>query len=258
MLIHVIRPIPEAACLFVKAHEGLRLAAYLDSANIPTVGYGHTGPEVRLGQTIAQGQADQFLAADLATAAQRLEAAVGEACVTELTDNQYSALISFVLNVGCDPKWTICADLRAQNFDAVPSQLMRFVNAGGRKLQGLVERRADEVKLWSTAEPGSIPDSPPSSVTRAVDTPPTAVAVKPLGRSKSWIGSWVTAGLASASAVAPQVKHALDGVGAAIAPYVGQSAILQGVASHLALAAAAAAVAVPCLLWLKNHEAKNA
>ena len=257
MILNVIRPIPPQALEFVRSHEGCRLTAYLDSAGVPTWGYGHTGPEVHLGPTITQDQAADYLRQDLATAASRLENAVGEACITELTANQYAAMLSFTLNVGIDPKWQIVKCLKAGNFDVIPSEMMRFVNAGGKKLAGLVNRRADEVKLWSTDEPGSVPDSPPSSVTRAVDTPPTDAAVKPLSKSKSWIGSLTAATLASASAIAPQVKDGVDHATSAIAPYVGQSEILQGISSHLALIAAAAAVAVPALLWLKNREAKS-
>lgn len=257
MLVNIIRPVPPQALTFVKAHEGCKLTAYLDSVGVVTIGYGHTGPGLALGQTISPEQAEVYLAHDLATAAQRLETAVGEACVAELTNNQYSALLSFVLNVGCDSKWTICTDLRAKNFDAVPSQLMRFVNAGGKKLTGLVNRRADEVKLWSTDEPGSVPDSPPSSVTRAVDTPPTPVAVKPLGKSKTWWAGLSTAGLGVATPLVDHAQGALKTINATISPYVGQSEVLQHLQGSMTLALAGSAVLLVGLIWLKNHEAKS-
>lgn len=259
MLVNVTRPVPPQCIAFVKDHEGCRLSAYLDSAGIVTVGYGHTGPEVHMGLTISQDQADAYLGQDLHTAAQRLENAIGEACVQELTDNQYSALVSFTYNVGIDPKWRICQLLKAQSFDQIPAEMMRFVNAGGKKVQGLVNRRADEVKLWSTDEPGSVPIDPSSAYSRTVDTPPTASASasKPLGRQHTFIGSCIAAVCTAGSAVAPQVKSGADAASNAIAPYVGKSEILAGISSHLALVAAAAALAVPALLWLKQHEAKS-
>lgn len=257
MLISVIRPIPNACVAFIKAHEGCELTAYLDSAGIPTVGYGHTGPDVHLGLTITQATADDYLRQNLATAAQRLEAAVGEACIAELTANQYSAMISFVFNVGANPAWGIFTKLKAGQFDAIPAELMRFVNAGGRKLQGLVNRRAGEVKLWSTDEPGSVPDAPPSSVTRAVDTPPTAAVVKPLSRSKSFVNQCVQAGLAGGTLVAGTVQGAGKSINDAISPYVGQSAILQHLQGALVVALAASAALGVFLLWLKNQEAKS-
>lgn len=47
------------------------------------------------------------------------------------------------------------AAVRARQFDQVPGELIKFVNAGGKKLQGLVNRRTDEIRVWSTDEPGS-------------------------------------------------------------------------------------------------------
>ena len=52
----------------LKRDEGLRLAAYPDpgSGAAPwTIGYGHTGPEVRKGLSWTQGQAEAALAADV-------------------------------------------------------------------------------------------------------------------------------------------------------------------------------------------------
>lgn len=50
----------------IKYFESCRLAAYRDSAGIPTIGWGHTGPDVRLGMTINQARADELLVKDLA------------------------------------------------------------------------------------------------------------------------------------------------------------------------------------------------
>ncbi|MBI1234786.1 MAG: glycoside hydrolase family protein [Alphaproteobacteria bacterium] len=49
----------------VRAHEGLRLSAYLCPAGVWTIGYGHTGPDVRAGLTITEPQAETFLRLDL-------------------------------------------------------------------------------------------------------------------------------------------------------------------------------------------------
>ena len=37
----------------------------------------------------------------------------------------------------------------AESHDAVPGELMKWVNAGGKKVQGLVNRRAAEAGLWA-------------------------------------------------------------------------------------------------------------
>lgn len=76
--------------------EGRRKKAYLDSKGIPTIGVGHTGPEVYIGLVWTEQQIDDALADDV------LE---GEECVNKyvsvpLTQNQFDALVSFIFNVG--------------------------------------------------------------------------------------------------------------------------------------------------------------
>ena len=53
----------------IKKFEGLRLTAYQDMVGVWTIGYGHTGPDVKPGLTITQQQADQLLINDLVTLA---------------------------------------------------------------------------------------------------------------------------------------------------------------------------------------------
>lgn len=242
-----MRPIPEIAMTFVASKEALRLDAYQDSVGVWTIGYGHTGPEVTSGLATTEAAARAWLRSDLETAAGRLEARIG-AVVSELTDNQYAALLSFVFNLGCDPKWTIWKVLKARQFDQVPVQMMRFVYAGGKKLQGLVNRRAAEVALWSTGEPGTVDETPPSSVTRVVATPPTPMT-KPLVQSKSFLTTAATA--AAAAPVA--VKQVSD----AIAPYAGQSETVAKVVAMLATVTAVLAVAALAFQWFKQRTAKH-
>ena len=42
----------------VKEFEGCRLTAYKDSVGVLTIGYGHTGSDVKPGMTITQARAD--------------------------------------------------------------------------------------------------------------------------------------------------------------------------------------------------------
>lgn len=48
------------------SEEGRRNAAYLDSLGIPTIGVGHTGPEVHIGLVWSDSVVDQTLNADIA------------------------------------------------------------------------------------------------------------------------------------------------------------------------------------------------
>lgn len=242
-----MRPVPDIAVDFIAQHEGLRLVAYQDSVGVWTIGYGHTHG-VKDGDRITPTQAKAFLKADLETSASRIFARIGEV-VGELTYHQYSALLSFVFNVGADPKWTIWKRLRARQFEQVPGELIKFVNAGGRKLRGLVNRRADEIKLWSTDEPGSLPSAPPSSETRVAVTPPTSSDPVPPQKSPAIITGAVTV----VSTVPVAAKAVMD----AVEPYKEASPWIGQVIALVATIAAGAAIALLVLNWLKKREARR-
>lgn len=131
----------------LKQWEGCRLIAYRDPAGIWTIGYGHTGPDVKPGMQITQEQADRLLMGDLA----RFEFAVDRAVKVPLTDNQFGALVSFAFNVGAAAfdKSTLLKRLNQGNYSAVPGELARWNRAGGKQLAGLVNRRAAEAVLWA-------------------------------------------------------------------------------------------------------------
>lgn len=69
-----------------------------------------------------------------------------------VNDNQFSALTSFVFNVGIGAfkRSTLLRKLNAGDHAAVPKELMRWVRAGGKVLAGLKRRREAEAKLWLT------------------------------------------------------------------------------------------------------------
>jgi len=247
------RPIPQQAIDFIKAHEGWRSRAYICPAGKLTIGWGHTGPDVHKGWVIPKVKGEELLAADLQDAARKLRACAG-AVIDELTDNQYAALLSFVLNLGAVSSWTIWKVLKARAFEQVPVQLIRFVygtdpKTGKKvKMSGLVTRRAEEVKLWSTDEPGSVDESPPSSTTRAIETPPTPME-KPLPTSKSFVAS-----CAAAVATAPV---AVKAVSDAVEPYADKSPALGQVVATLAIIGAALAVAALVFQWLKARNGRR-
>lgn len=243
-----MKAIPEIAVTFVAAHEGLRLTAYQDLGDVWTIGYGHTGADVYEGRRISEADARVLLAEDLVIAARRIEARIG-AVADELTEHQWAALLSFVFNVGADPGWTIWKRLRARQFDQVPVELTKFVNAGGKKVQGLVNRRAEECKLWATEEPGSTPETPSSSVTRAVETPPTPADPTPPQKSASVL----TAATGAVAGVPVAAKAITD----AVEPYKDASPWVGQVIAIVASIAAGAAIAVLVLTWLAKKRARS-
>lgn len=133
----------------IKQWEGVELTAYKDVAGVWTIGYGSTGPHVKPGLTISAEDAERLLIKDL----DRFERAVDKLVKVQLNDNQFAALVSFAFNVGEGKKGfatsTLLKKLNAGNYDAVPGELAKWVNAGGKKVKGLVNRRAAEAGLWA-------------------------------------------------------------------------------------------------------------
>lgn len=242
-----MRPVPDIAADFIKSKEGCALQAYQDSGTVWTVGYGHVAKDIHAGVTITQMEADAYLARDLATAAGRVASVVHEPNLLDLTDNQYAALLSFAFNLGVTSSWTIWKVLNAGHYDQVPGQLMRFVYCGGKKVQGLVNRRTAEVQLWSTDEPGSVPDQPPSSATREAPTPP---APAPVTLTPAHIA---TAAVAAAGGVAEGAKQVTN----LIQPYAAQSDLVQHALSYAATVGAGAAVAVALFAYLAHRRAAH-
>jgi lysozyme len=79
----------------LKELEGLRLVAYQDQRGIWTIGYGHTR-NVKEGMRITEKEADRLLAEDLDIAVRAIRRLVKQ----PMTDNQFSAYVSLVHNIG--------------------------------------------------------------------------------------------------------------------------------------------------------------
>lgn len=218
-----------------------------------TAGVGKTGG-LKIGQAITKAMSRKWLMDDLLhKAAVPLEKKVGADVIKTLTDHQYAALLSFVFNLGTgDPaktEWTIWKRLRALELDQIPLEMMKFVNWNGKKSSGLVKRRADEVVLWSTEEPGSDQSDPPSSVTRVEATPPTPA--DPTSPAKS---ATVLTSAAGAVAAVPVV---VSQVSQAISPYADASDMVKKALGVLAIVAAVCAAAGIVLMYLTKRKARN-
>ena len=132
----------------VQRLEGLRLTAYLDQAGVPTIGYGHTGPTVELGQTVTRQEAEALFTADLAVA----EAAV-RTLQAELTQGQFDALVSFTYNVGAAAFQgsTLRRKVEADPADpGIPAEFRRWTYAGGAYSDGLANRREEEIRMYNS------------------------------------------------------------------------------------------------------------
>lgn len=140
--------------------EGAKAKVYNDSAGLPTIGVGHLllkneiaadainvgGQLVRLRFGLTEDQIRGLLAQDLV----RFEDAINKNVKVPLTQNQFDALIAFCFNVGVSSflRSTLLKAINSGTLDAVPEQLRRWNTVGGKPVQGLVNRRENESKLW--------------------------------------------------------------------------------------------------------------
>ena len=149
-----MRTINEQGLALIKEFEGCRLEAYLCPAGVPTIGYGHT-KTAKMGMVITEARAETLLRDDLKDA----EAAVNRLVTTPINENQFSALVSFVFNIGASvalggepgafDRSTLLSLLNANaEMDIVANQLLRWNKAGVRELPGLTRRRQAERALF--------------------------------------------------------------------------------------------------------------
>lgn len=129
----------------IKEAEGLRLKAYICPAGVPTIGYGSTGPDIRMGLVWTKEQADERIVRDLA----KFEASVARLCPVT-TDGQFSALVSFAYNLGAGALEgsTLRRKHNAGNYAGAADEFLKWNKGGGRVLPGLVKRRAAERELY--------------------------------------------------------------------------------------------------------------
>ncbi len=134
----------------IKSFEGLRLTAYRCPADIPTIGYGTTAG-VKMGDTITKERAEELLREDV----KRFEGYIDRLVKVPLTQGQWDALSSFVYNLGPGAleKSTLLRLLNAGDYSGAAAQFDRWVYASGKKLSGLVKRRAAERALFEGKTP---------------------------------------------------------------------------------------------------------
>jgi lysozyme len=151
---------PSASGLdLIKKFEGNKLKAYSDAVGVQTIGYGHTGPDVHPGMKITQAQADAFLYADSV----KFSNGVNKLVTTKINQNQSDALTSLSYNIGLGAfaKSTLLRKLNAGDTAGASEQFKVWNKGGGAVLQGLVNRRAEEAKLFNSPLVGSLPPVPP-------------------------------------------------------------------------------------------------
>lgn len=127
----------------VKRFEGCRLKAYQDSVGVWTIGYGHTAGVVK-GQVITQAQADAYLKSDCANAEKHVN---NYNNIYHWNQNQFDALVSFTFNCGSGNLKTLLNNGQ-RTISEISAKITAYNKAGGKVLQGLVNRRNAEKELF--------------------------------------------------------------------------------------------------------------
>ena len=130
----------------IRKYEGLKLAAYVCPGKKLTIGYGHTGPDVKSGKKINVEEANALLQKDV----QRFEHAVNELVTAPMTQGMFDALISFSFNLGAGSLKgsTLLKKLNADDREAAAEEFLKWNKANGKVLAGLTKRRECERELF--------------------------------------------------------------------------------------------------------------
>ena len=135
----------------IKRFEGCKLRAYKCPAGLWTISWGLTfypdGTKVKEGDVITQQQAENYFNAIVDDFAKKVDALIK----SNVTENNFSALVSFTFNVGIGnfQRSTLLRKVNANPKDAtIPAEFKKWVRANGEVLKGLVRRREAEAKLY--------------------------------------------------------------------------------------------------------------
>lgn len=141
----------------IKYFETCSLKAYPDpgTGGEPwTIGWGHTGREVRPGVVWTQERCDEQFDIDVS----QFERDVDSLVTVGIDQGHFDALVSFAYNVGSDidaddiaeglGDSTLLKKLNAGDYDGAALEFPKWCRAGGRVLLGLQRRRWAEQALF--------------------------------------------------------------------------------------------------------------
>ena len=134
----------------IKEFEGYSPQPYRCQAGKMTIGYGHMIKRGEKFGRINREQAEKLLEQDVSVAEETIKNHVK----VPLTRNQYDAVCSFVYNTGAYNfgNSTLLRKLNSRDYNGAASEFLKWVNAAGKKSEGLERRRLNEKRLFSTSE----------------------------------------------------------------------------------------------------------
>ncbi|WP_415327942.1 lysozyme [Chryseobacterium sp. MMS23-Vi53] len=135
----------------ILSFEGFSAKPYLDSAGIPTIGYGNTyypgGKKVTMKDpSITKEKGAELFSSVLPT----YEKIVDNKIKVALTQNQFDALVSHTYNTGGSDTLFSLINKNAAAAAILDWFTSRYITAGGKILNGLIRRRKAEADLFFT------------------------------------------------------------------------------------------------------------
>ena len=127
----------------IKKFEGCKLKAYRCPAGVPTIGYGHT-KGVKMGMTISKEEAEKLLKEDVKKFSDHVDY-YNKTYKYNFNQNEFDALVSFAVNIGTLRGITNAGKRTKYQ---IGQKFRAYVNANGKKVPGLVKRRAAEYALY--------------------------------------------------------------------------------------------------------------
>lgn len=138
--------VSDAGVQLVRTFEGYSPIVYKDIAGLDTIGYGHLIRHGEKFDVLTPDLAERLLRKDLTVA----ENAVNRYVIIGMRQYQFDPQVSFVFNIGSGAysKSTLLRKVNAERHSEVPGQFMRWINAGGKPSNGLVNRRTTEAEMY--------------------------------------------------------------------------------------------------------------
>ena len=132
----------------IKKFEGFSDKPYLCPAGHLTIGYGHVIPVNTSQLRVTKLRAEEILRRDLA----RFESSILKLINVPLNQNQFDALVSFTYNLGAGAlqRSSLRQKINRGEYQIAANEFLKWVYAGGKRLNGLVLRRSAESQLYLT------------------------------------------------------------------------------------------------------------
>lgn len=142
--------INQAGMNLIKQWEGCKLKAYKDVAGVWTVGYGLTSRagfiEVGPDTVLTQDEADWYLE----QVVDKFASDIRPMIAGQINENQFAAFVSLAYNIGVGAfkRSSALKHFNAGRIELVPDAMRMWKKAGGKTVQGLINRREAEVALF--------------------------------------------------------------------------------------------------------------